>query len=44
MLVLMAPAWRFASWTVLELGIALVAALALITYWLLRTSVDSRKG
>lgn len=44
LLVLMAPAWRFASWTVLELGIALVAALGLITYWLLRTSGDARKG
>lgn len=44
MLVLMAPAWRFASWTVVELGIALVAALVLITYWLLRTSEDTRKG
>lgn len=44
MMVLMAPAWRFPSWTVLELGIALVAALALITYWLLRTSGDARKG
>jgi len=44
LLVLLAPAWRFSSWTVLELGIALVAALVLITYWLLRTSGDARKG
>jgi len=44
MLLLIAPAWRFPSWTVIELGISLVAILLLITYWLFRTSGDTRKG